>query len=117
MSEKIKPLTAVKKYGVLGSAYRVGLRLATPVRKAVLRRRARAVLSVKTEARNVLILASVPYYDSGSAQRSAQLCKGFTAAGYNVYYIFRQHAAETGLPKVAIPAVQPASLALHSTGI
>jgi glycosyltransferase involved in cell wall biosynthesis len=47
----------------------------------------------------------VPYYDSGGAQRSAQLTKAWSARGYNVYYAFRQHAAEAEVPKVAIPAV------------
>ncbi|QHQ61060.1 glycosyltransferase [Anaerocolumna sedimenticola] len=56
-------------------------------------------------SRQVFIFASVPYYDVGGGQRSAQLAKTFNNMGYEVYYIYGFHSSETEIKEMFIPAI------------
>ena len=38
--------------------------------------------------KNIFIFATVPYFDVGGGQRSAQLTKIFNKLGYSIYYIY-----------------------------
>ena len=58
----------------------------------------------KTEKR-VFIFGTVPYYDIGGGQRSAQLAKTMNSLGYRVYYIFGTHSSESVVHKMEIPTL------------
>ncbi len=51
----------------------------------------------------VVIFASVPYFDVGGGQRSAQLAKTFNAMGYQVFYIYGFPCTEDHEPELPIP--------------
>ena len=53
--------------------------------------------------RNILIFATVPYYDVGGGQRSAQLAKIFNKMGYNIFYIYAFECSEDNVPFMSIP--------------
>lgn len=57
------------------------------------------------EGTSVVIFASVPFYDVGGGQRSAQFAKTFNTLGYRVYYIYGFPCTEENIPDVFIPAV------------
>lgn len=54
---------------------------------------------------NVFIFGSVPYYDIGGGQRSAQLAKIFNRLGYQVFYIFAFDSSESKKFNLEIPCV------------
>lgn len=56
------------------------------------------------ETKKIFIFASVPYFDVGGGQRSAQLAKTFNTLGYDVYYIFGFECTEEDVPEMHIPA-------------
>lgn len=51
----------------------------------------------------VFIFASVPFYDVGGGQRSAQLARTFNSMGKQVYYIYAFPCSEERVPDMAIP--------------
>lgn len=53
----------------------------------------------------VFIFASVPFYDVGGGQRSAQLAKTFNDLGYIVHYIYGFECSEENVPDMFIPTV------------
>lgn len=55
--------------------------------------------------RNIFIFATVPYFDVGGGQRSAQLTKIFNKMGFSIYYIYAYESAESDIPMISIPAV------------
>ena len=55
----------------------------------------------KTE--QVFIFASVPFFDVGGGQRSAQLARIFNAMGKTVHYIYGFHCSEKDAPDMGIP--------------
>lgn len=61
--------------------------------------------SLKTK-KSVFIFATVPYYDIGGGQRSAQLAKTFDRMGYLVNYIYAYEATDgSNNQNIFIPAV------------
>lgn len=56
-------------------------------------------------SKTVVIFASVPFYDVGGGQRSAQLAKTFNEMGYIVHYIYGFECSEEDIPEMFIPAV------------
>ncbi len=54
---------------------------------------------------NIFIFGSVPYYDIGGGQRSAQLAKTFNKLGYQVFYIFAFDSSESKKFNLEIPCV------------
>lgn len=52
---------------------------------------------------HVVIFASVPYFDVGGGQRSAQLARSFNALGYQVHYIYGFPCSEKNIPDMIIP--------------
>lgn len=57
------------------------------------------------ELKSVVIFASVPFYDVGGGQRSAQFAKAFNTIGYKVYYIYAFPCTEENIPDMFIPTV------------
>lgn len=55
------------------------------------------------KTRKIVIFASVPFFDVGGGQRSAQLAKTFNALGYQVYYIYGFPCTEDNIPDMFIP--------------
>ena len=53
--------------------------------------------------RTIIIFASVPFYDVGGGQRSAQLAKTFNEMGYIVHYIYGFECSEENIPDMFIP--------------
>ena len=53
---------------------------------------------IKKETKNVFIFATVPYFDVGGGQRSAQLAKIFNRMGFNVHYIYAFKSSEKNVP-------------------
>lgn len=53
---------------------------------------------------HIVIFASVPYYDVGGGQRSAQLARSFNALGCQVHYIYGFPCTEKNVPDMLIPA-------------
>ncbi len=53
----------------------------------------------------IFIFASVPYYDVGGGQRSAQLAKTFSNMGYAVHYIYGFPCSEKDIPDITIPVL------------
>lgn len=54
-------------------------------------------------SRSVFIFATVPYYDVGGGQRSAQLAKIFNKMGFNIFYIYAFECSEDNVPFMSIP--------------
>lgn len=55
------------------------------------------------KTRRVVIFASVPFYDVGGGQRSAQLARTFNAMGYQVFYIYGFPCTEDQALDMLIP--------------
>lgn len=55
---------------------------------------------------NIYIFATVPYYDIGGGQRSAQLAKTFNKLGYNVHYLYAFSSSESKKFKMYIPTIK-----------
>lgn len=53
--------------------------------------------------RQIFIFASVPFYDVGGGQRSAQLANAFNIMGYEVFYIFGFESTESQRENMYIP--------------
>ena len=53
--------------------------------------------------KNVFIFGTVPYFDVGGGQRSAQLAKIFNRMGFSVYYIYAYECSEANIPMISIP--------------
>lgn len=53
--------------------------------------------------KKMILFASVPFYDVGGGQRSAQLARAFHSLGYRVYYIYGFPCAERGAANLFIP--------------
>lgn len=53
--------------------------------------------------RNIFIFATVPFYDVGGGQRSAQLAKIFNKMGFNIFYIYAFECSEENVPFMSIP--------------
>lgn len=53
--------------------------------------------------KNIFIFGTVPYFDVGGGQRSAQLAKIFNKMGYNVFYIYAFECSEKNIPYINIP--------------
>lgn len=60
-------------------------------------------LKRKDISKTVVIFASVPFYDVGGGQRSAQLAKTFNELGYIVHYIYGFECSEENVPDMFIP--------------
>lgn len=60
--------------------------------------------------RAVVIFASVPFWDVGGGQRSAQLAKTFNSLGYSVHYIYGFPCSEVGIPEMFVPATTHESI-------
>lgn len=60
-------------------------------------------LKRKDITKTILIFASVPFYDVGGGQRSAQLAKTFNEMGYIVHYIYGFECSEENIPDMFIP--------------
>ena len=71
-----------------------------------IRRKIKDARLIKKEGRRVFIFATVPYYDIGGGQRSAQLAKTFNLLGYEVYYIFGADSSESRIYNMEIPTVR-----------
>lgn len=54
----------------------------------------------------VFIFASVPFYDVGGGQRSAQLARTFNSLGKQVYYIYGFPCSEENVPDMEIPVAK-----------
>lgn len=54
-------------------------------------------------SRSIFIFATVPYYDVGGGQRSAQLAKIFNKMGFNIFYIYAFECSEDNVPFMSIP--------------
>ena len=61
-----------------------------------------ATIKLKT-TKSVVIFASVPFFDVGGGQRSAQLARTFNALGYRVHYIYGFPCTEENVPDMFIP--------------
>ena len=57
------------------------------------------------ETKSIIIFSSVPFYDVGGGQRSAQFAKAFNTIGYKVYYIYAFPCTEENIPDMFIPTV------------
>lgn len=57
------------------------------------------------EMPTVIIFASVPFYDVGGGQRSAQIAKTFNSLGYQVHYIYGFECSEKDIPDMFIPTI------------
>lgn len=58
------------------------------------------------DRRTLFIFGTVPYYDVGGGQRSAQLAKTFTKLGYDVIYLYAHESSDGTKPGDApIPAI------------
>lgn len=55
------------------------------------------------ENKNIFIFATVPYFDVGGGQRSAQLAKTYNKMGYNIFYIYAFECSEKNIPFMSIP--------------
>ena len=55
--------------------------------------------------KNIFIFGTVPYFDVGGGQRSAQLAKVFNKMGYSIYYIYAYECTENNIPMISIPTV------------
>lgn len=53
--------------------------------------------------KNIFIFGTVPYFDVGGGQRSAQFAKVFNKMGYNVFYIYAFECSEKNIPYITIP--------------
>lgn len=62
-------------------------------------------LANKKETRSIIIFASVPYYDVGGGQRSAQMARTFENLGYQVHYIYGFECTEENVPNMYIPCI------------
>lgn len=59
------------------------------------------------QGKQVYIFASVPYYDVGGGQRSAQMAKTFHEMGYQVYYIYGFECSEpVDKSSIYVPALR-----------
>lgn len=58
---------------------------------------------VRKDTQRVFIFASVPFYDIGGGQRSAQLARTFHSLGKQVYYIYGFPCTEENIPDMDIP--------------
>lgn len=56
--------------------------------------------------RQFFIFASVPYYDVGGGQRSAQIANTLNNMGYRVYYIYGFESSESKREEMYIPCVK-----------
>lgn len=61
--------------------------------------------SILKNKKNIFIFGTVPYFDVGGGQRSAQLAKVFDKMGYSIYYIYAFECTENNIPMISIPAV------------
>lgn len=101
-----KTVQTFRKEGVVGvarKARRVFFRVVRPFKDGV--EGNLPLSSIPTDTRQVIILASVPFYDVGGGQRSAQLARGFFRMGYAVHYLFAQKSAESVVYTMDIPTV------------
>lgn len=64
--------------------------------------------------RQIFIFASVPYYDVGGGQRSAQMAKAYNEMGYRVYYIYGFESSESKKEEMPIPAARHVSIDQYS---
>ncbi len=62
-------------------------------------------LTNKKETRTIIIFASVPYYDVGGGQRSAQMARTFENLGYQIHYIYGFECTEENVPHMYIPCI------------
>jgi len=53
--------------------------------------------------KRIFIFGTVPYFDVGGGQRSAQFAKIFNRMGYSVYYIYAYACSEENIPMLSIP--------------
>lgn len=53
--------------------------------------------------KNIFIFGTVPYFDVGGGQRSAQLAKTYNKMGYSVYYIYAYPCSEENISIMPIP--------------
>ena len=60
--------------------------------------------------RAVVIFASVPFWDVGGGQRSAQLAKTFNSLGYSVHYFYGFPCSEVGIPEMFVPTTTHESI-------
>ncbi len=58
---------------------------------------------VLKDTSRVFIFASVPFFDVGGGQRSAQLARTFNTLGKQVYYIYGFPCSEENVPDMVIP--------------
>jgi len=63
------------------------------------------VVKRKDISKTVVIFGSVPFYDVGGGQRSAQLAKTFNELGYIVHYIYGFECSEEDIPDMFVPTV------------
>ena len=61
--------------------------------------------SIYKNKKNIFIFGTVPYFDVGGGQRSAQLAKVFNKMGYSVYYVYAYECAESNIPMISIPTI------------
>lgn len=65
--------------------------------------------------KSIFIFATVPYYDIGGGQRSAQLAKTFDKMGYIIHYIYAYEASDgSNRTNLFIPAVTHESIDNYS---
>lgn len=70
-------------------------------------------LCAKT-GRQIFIFASVPYYDVGGGQRSAQMARTFNDMGFRVYYIYGFESSESKQENLYIPTIKHAHIDQYS---
>lgn len=58
------------------------------------------------EGRRIFIFATVPYYDIGGGQRSAQLAKMFNLMGNEVFYVYGAESSESIIYHMEIPTIR-----------
>lgn len=61
--------------------------------------------AIYKNSKSIFIFGTVPYFDVGGGQRSAQLAKTFNKLGYSVYYIYAYECSENDIPMISIPTV------------
>lgn len=61
--------------------------------------------AISKNKKNIFIFGTVPYFDVGGGQRSAQLAKVFNKMGYSIYYIYAYECTENNIPMISIPTV------------
>lgn len=61
---------------------------------------------IKKTGHKIFIFGTVPYYDIGGGQRSAQLTKIFNKMGYSLYYIYGFKSSESEIFNIEIPAIK-----------